>query len=471
MKINLEKIRMKEADPQERAKTFSEVALGYTEEQALNEAQRCIQCKNPTCVQGCPVEINIPLFIKHITEKQFSESLKVIKQKNNLPAICGRVCPQEKQCQLKCIIGKKGAPVSIGSLERFVSDCEVNKETNSKSEIRNPDTLNTNSHKIAIAGSGPAGLTCAGDLARDGFDVTVYEALHASGGVLRYGIPPFRLPRKILDFEVNYLKSIGVKFLFNTLIGATYTIPDLFNMGYKSIFIGSGAGLPVFPKIPGENLCRIYSANEFLTRINLMNTIEFPKFDTPINIGSNIVTIGGGNTAMDSARCALRLINASRMNGSSTILYRRTESEMPARKDEIEHAKQEGIKFMFLIQPIRFINDDKGYVTGIECLKCELGEPDSSGRRKPVPVKGSEFVYPCDTVVLALGLNPNPLIPKFTPEIKTNKWGDIIVDQETMETSMPNVYAGGDIVGGEGTVIEAMGMGKKAAKSIKKKLT
>ena len=471
MKINLEKIRMKEADPQERAKTFSEVALGYTEEQALNEAQRCIQCKNPTCVQGCPVEINIPLFIKHITEKQFSESLKVIKQKNNLPAICGRVCPQEKQCQLKCIIGKKGAPVSIGSLERFVSDCEVNKETNSKSEIRNPDTLNTNSHKIAIAGSGPAGLTCAGDLARDGFDVTVYEALHASGGVLRYGIPPFRLPRKILDFEVNYLKSIGVKFLFNTLIGATYTIPDLFNMGYKSIFIGSGAGLPVFPKIPGENLCRIYSANEFLTRINLMNTIEFPKFDTPINIGSNIVTIGGGNTAMDSARCALRLINASRINGSSTILYRRTESEMPARKDEIEHAKQEGIKFMFLIQPIRFINDDKGYVTGIECLKCELGEPDSSGRRKPVPVKGSEFVYPCDTVVLALGLNPNPLIPKFTPEIKTNKWGDIIVDQETMETSMPNVYAGGDIVGGEGTVIEAMGMGKKAAKSIKKKLT
>ena len=471
MKINLEKIRMKEADPQERAKTFSEVALGYTEEQALNEAQRCIQCKNPTCVQGCPVEINIPLFIKHITEKQFSESLKVIKQKNNLPAICGRVCPQEKQCQLKCIIGKKGAPVSIGSLERFVSDCEVNKETNSKSEIRNPDTLNTNSHKIAIAGSGPAGLTCAGDLARDGFDVTVYEALHASGGVLRYGIPPFRLPRKILDFEVNYLKSIGVKFLFNTLIGATYTIPDLFNMGYKSVFIGSGAGLPVFPKIPGENLCRIYSANEFLTRINLMNTIEFPKFDTPINIGSNIVTIGGGNTAMDSARCALRLINASRMNGNSTILYRRTESEMPARKDEIEHAKQEGIKFMFLIQPIRFISDDKGYVTGIECLKCELGEPDSSGRRKPVPVKGSEFVYPCDTVVLALGLNPNPLIPKFTPEIKTNKWGDIIVDQETMETSMPNVYAGGDIVGGEGTVIEAMGMGKKAAKSIKKKLT
>ncbi|MFN3966144.1 MAG: NADPH-dependent glutamate synthase [Endomicrobiia bacterium] len=458
----LTRTKMPEIPPEERIKSFIEVACGYPEEQAIREAKRCIQCKKPTCIFGCPVEINIPKFIKEISEGNFQQAINTIKEKNNLPAICGRVCPQETQCELKCIIGKKGEPVAIGSLERFVADWQMRQNV-----VGSPERSEGRSNllkKVAVIGSGPAGLTCAGDLARSGFSVTIFEALHEPGGVLRYGIPTFRLPREILEYEINYVKSLGVEIICNTVIGKTFTLKELFNMGYSAIFIGTGAGLPTFPNIPGENLCRIYSANEFLTRINLMSAHKFPEFDTPLNIGKRVAVIGGGNTAMDAARCALRL------GSDVSIIYRRTEQEMPARRAEIEHAKEEGINFLFLLQPIEFLGDSQGFVTGIKCLKCELGQPDSSGRRKPIPIKGSDFVIPVDTVILALGLNPNPLIPKTTPELKTNEYGDIIVNPETMETSIENVYAGGDIVGGEGTVIEAMGMGKKAAKSIIEKL-
>jgi len=509
------KTKMPELPPEERSKNFNEVALGYTLEQAIQESKRCIQCKKPSCVSGCPVEINIPKFIKEISEKNFQQAIKTIKEKNNLPAICGRVCPQETQCELKCVLGKKGDPVAIGALERFAADREIEELSVVRSPLsavgsqfseehksveetfRSPDnnqkddvqksgnqnfsdlkvaaTFASRNKKVAVVGSGPAGLTCAGDLARAGFKVTIFEALHEPGGVLRYGIPPFRLPRKILEYEINYVKSLGVEIICNAVIGKTFTLKELFNMGYSAIFIGTGAGLPVFPKIPGENLCRIYSANEFLTRINLMSAHKFPEFDTPINIGKKVVVIGGGNTAMDAARCALRLISihhpSSIIHHPVSIIYRRTEQEMPARRAEIEHAKEEGINFQFLVQPIEFIGNSEGFVTGIKCLKCELGEPDSSGRRRPIPIKGSDFVIPADTVILALGLNPNPLVPKATPELKTNEYGDIIVNPQTMETSIENVYAGGDIVGGEGTVIEAMGMGKKAAKSIIEKLS
>jgi len=468
-----ERVKMSELRADERIrppKAYDEVALGYTEEEAVTESKRCIQCKNPQCVKGCPVEIDIPRFIKKITERDFQESVRIIKEKNNLPAICGRVCPQETQCEQKCILGKKGSPIAIGALERFVADWQI------KNMTEFPKTNIKLKEKIAVVGSGPAGLTCAGDLARSGYKVTIFEALHEPGGVLRYGIPSFRLPREILDYEINYIKSLGVEIICNVLIGKTYTISELFNMGYNSIFIGSGAGLPYFPKISGMNLCRIYSANEFLTRINLMHADKFPEYDTPINIGNRVTVIGGGNTAMDSARCSLRLINSLTRNSRSvdssvTIIYRRTEQEMPARAAEIEHVKEEGINFMFLTQPVRFIGDNRGFVTGIECLKCELGAPDETGRRRPIPIKGSEFVIETDTVIIAVGLKSNPLIPKTTPDIKTNSDGDIIVNSETMETTLANVYAGGDIVGGEGTVIEAMGMGKRAAKSIIQKLS
>ena len=466
MKRELNPVEMPELPASERIKDFCEVALGYTEEQAIKEAQRCLQCKNPTCISGCPVEIDIKSFIKKITDKNYDEAIKIIKQKNNLPAICGRVCPQEKQCQMKCVLSKKNIPVRIGALERFVSDYERNKNKGKFEEEKFIKT--TQKIKIAIIGSGPAGLTCGGVLSKTGkFDVTIYEALHYPGGVLSYGIPSFRLPREILEYELKYIRSLGVKIITDTVIGKVYSIKELFDMGYKAIFIGSGAGLPIFPNIDGENLCRIYSANEFLTRINFMHANKFPEYDTPLNLGDNIVVIGGGNTAMDAARSAIRLIRKN--TAKVTVLYRRTETEMPARTEEIKHAKQEGINFMFLIQPLKFIGNQQNFVEGIECIKCQLGEPDSSGRRRPVPVKGTEFIFECDTVILALGLKANPLIPKFTPELKTNKKGDIIVNTDTMETSIENVYAGGDIICGEGTVIEAMGTAKKAAESIIKK--
>ncbi|OGS22767.1 MAG: glutamate synthase (NADPH), homotetrameric [Elusimicrobia bacterium RIFOXYA2_FULL_39_19] len=462
---NTEKQKMNEAPAQERINNFSEVALGYNEEQARIEAQRCIQCKKPSCVAGCPVEINIPKFIKEIASGEYSKSISTLKEKSNLPAVCGRVCPQETQCELKCILSKKGNPVAIGYLERFAADYEMK---NKKDSLPVISVKKTQGHKVAIIGSGPAGLTCAGDLARAGASVTIFEALHKSGGVLSYGIPPFRLPRNILNDELNYIKSLGVEIQNNIIIGKTFSIEDLFAAGYKAVFIGAGAGLPVFPGLPGENLCGIYSANEFLTRINLMSADKFPESDTPLNIGSKTVVIGGGNTAMDSARCAIRIIKTRfpDIKPEVTIIYRRTESEMPARKEEIEHAKQEGINFEFLTQPVEFINNGDGFLSAVKCLKCELGAPDSSGRRKPVPLKNSEFIIETNTAVLALGLKPNPLVPQSLKGLKTDDEGNVIVNPETAQTSIDNVYAGGDIIGGEGTVIEAMGMGKKAAKSI-----
>ena len=444
-------------DANERIKNFSSVALGYSEEQAVLEAKRCIQCKKPACIEGCPVEIDIPGFIKKIAEKNFSEAIKILKNKNNLPAICGRVCPQETQCEIKCVLAKKGEPVAIGRLERFAADWEM--ENSAKSEVRSPKS--NNGTKIAVAGSGPAGLTCAADLAKMGYDVTIFESLHETGGVLMYGIPEFRLPKKIVKTEIDYIKSLGVNIKTNVLIGKTKTVQELFDEGYKAIFVGTGAGLPQFLGIPGENLNRIYSANEFLTRVNLMKAYKFPEYDTPIDIGKRVAVIGAGNVAMDAARVSLRL-------GADEVLivYRRTEKEMPARLEEIEHAKEEGVKLHLLTAPVRFIGDENNNVTGMECLKMELGEPDSSGRRRPVPIKNSEFKFDVDTVVMAIGQSPNPLLPKTVPGLQVGKHGNIITDEKTGATSIPGIFAGGDIATGASTVIEAMGAGKRAARAI-----
>jgi glutamate synthase (NADPH/NADH) small chain len=446
--------------PQERIKDFESVALGFSEEQALIEAARCIQCKKPLCVGGCPVDIDIPAFIELIKKKDYEAAIKKIKEKNSLPAICGRVCPQEDQCEKVCIVGKKGVPVSIGALERFAADWEL--ATCQKSEIRDQKKLLV---KVAVVGSGPAGLTCAGDLAKMGYDVILFESLHISGGVLMYGIPEFRLPKKIVQAEIEYIKNLGVQIKTNMVIGKSMTVDELFKEGFSAIFVATGAGLPQFPGIPGENLNRIYSANEFLTRVNLMKAYKFPQYDTPINIGSDVVAIGAGNVAFDSARVALRL--GAR---SVTIVYRRTENEMPARIEEIENAKEEGIKFKLLTAPIRFIPDEKGFVKEIECIQMELGEPDESRRRRPIPKKGSEFVIKADTVIVAIGQSPNPLIPHAMPLLKLGKQGNIMVDTETMMTSIPGIFAGGDIVTGADTVISAMGAGKKAAVAIDKYL-
>jgi len=446
---------MPKQKPEVRARNFDEVALGYSEEQTLAEASRCLQCPKPQCVPGCPVEVPIPEFIKLITECKFEDAIKKVKEKNSLPAICGRVCPQEDQCQKGCVVGKAGNPVSIGRLERFVADYELSRGVDS------PALPPSTGMKVAVIGAGPAGLTCAADLARMGHEVTIYEALHIGGGVLMYGIPEFRLPKRIVQAEINYVKNLGVKLQTDALIGRLFTIQELFAKGYVAVFIGSGAGLPQFMGILGENLGGIYSANEFLIRVNLMKSYRFPEYSTPIRVGKHVAVIGGGNVAMDSARCALRL-GAEQV----CIVYRRSREEMPARQEEIENAEEEGIICKFLAAPIRFLGDEHGWVKAMECIAMELGPPDESGRRRPVPIKGSEFIMDVDTVIVAIGRTPNPIIQRTTKGLETTKWGTIVINEGTGQTSLERVYAGGDIVTGEATVISAMGAGKKAAQSI-----
>ena len=449
-------IPMPKQKPEDRVHNFNEVALGYTMKQAVAEAERCIQCPKPQCIQGCPVELDIPAFIKEIREKNFDAAIRNVKEKNSLPAICGRVCPQEIQCQKFCVLGKKGAPMSIGRLERFVADYELRKGVTVP-----PRQRSSISGKVAVIGSGPAGLTTAADLAKLGHEVVIFEALHASGGVLMYGIPEFRLPKKIVQAEVDYIKKLGVDVKTDYMIGRLYTIDELFKLGFDAVFIGTGAGLPHFMRILGENLGGIYSANEFLIRVNLMKAYMFPGYDTPIRVGKKVAVIGGGNVAMDSARCSLRL-------GAEEvwIVYRRSREEMPARIEEVENAEEEGIKFKFLTVPVRFLGDESGWVTGMECIAMKLGEPDESGRRRPIPIKGSEFVMDMDTVVIAIGQTPNPIIQRTTKGLKTTRWGTIVVKEKTGKTSKKGVYAGGDVVSGAATVISAMGAGKKAARSI-----
>jgi glutamate synthase (NADPH) small chain len=463
-----EPVDVREAEASTRKGNFEEVVMGYSEDQMAAEAARCIQCKDPKCITGCPVGIDIKRFIYHLTKKDYPAAFATIREKNNFPSICGRVCPAEYQCRKACVFTKKNSvfaskeAINIHFLERFAGDYGID------NSIAIPKTSDKtlSGYRVAVVGSGPAGLCCAGELARYGIKVTVFEALQKLGGVLRYGIPPFRMPGKILDFEIDHLKKLGVEFVSNFIIGRTKTLDELLAQGYSAVFLGLGAGIPSFLGVPGENLCNIYSANEFLTRINLMSAYKFPEYHTPVNIGKRVLVIGGGNTAMDAARAALRLQNITMQASDTTIIYRRTEDEMPARRLEIEHAKEEGVKFSFLMQPVEFLGDENGFVKKLRCLKCKLGEPDSSGRRRPVPVEGSGFDIECDIAVIAVGLKANQVLISVTPELKTNKYGDLAVNKDTMETSVKGVYAGGDIVGGEGTVIEAMGMAKRAAKGI-----
>ncbi len=448
---------MPEQDPLERARNFNEVPFGYSNETAMIEASRCIQCKKPYCIDGCPVEINIPAFIRAIKDGEFAKAAGILKKDNALPAICGRVCPQEDQCEKVCVVGIKGEPVAIGRLERFAADWE-----RENMEIIVPEIAPPTGRKAAIIGAGPAGLTVAGELARLGHDVTIFEALHKPGGVLIYGIPEFRLPKSIVMAEVDYVKKLGVKIVYNAIIGKYLTIDELFKEeGFHSIFIGVGAGLPYFMNIPGENLNGVYSANEYLTRSNLMKAYDFPNYDTPIMRSRKVAVIGGGNVAMDAARTALRL-GAEEV----TIVYRRSLKEMPARDEEIHHAKEEGIIFKLLNNPTRINGDDNGWVRSMTVIKMELGEPDASGRRRPVPIEGSEYEMEVDTVIVSIGNGANPLLTRMTPELKTNKWGNIIADEKTCATSMKGVYAGGDIVLGAATVILAMGAGKVASRAM-----
>ncbi len=457
--MSLKKNEMPSQAPEVRNKNFLEVALGYTQEQALDEAKRCLNCKNKPCVSGCPVNIHIPDFIQKVAQGDFEGAYQVITQSSSLPAVCGRVCPQETQCEQKCVRGIKGEPVAIGRLERFVADwhnahtCEA------------PQRPAPNGHKVAVVGSGPAGLTCAGDLAKKGYEVTVFEALHTAGGVLVYGIPEFRLPKAIVQKEIDGLKALGVKVETNMVIGRVLSVDELLEQGFEAVFIGSGAGLPRFMNIPGENLKGVYSANEFLTRVNLMKAY-LPGSDTPIQHARRVAVVGGGNVAMDAARCAKRL-------GAEEvfIVYRRSEKELPARAEEVEHAKEEGIVFHLLNNPTKILGDEQGNVTGMECVRMELGEPDASGRRRPVEVPGSEFVLEVDSVIMAIGTSPNPLIKSTTQGLETQKWGGIVVEEATGLTSRERVYAGGDAVTGAATVILAMGAGKTAAQAIHKALS
>ena len=450
------KHKMPEQPPHERRKNFSEVTLGYSPETAQNEAIRCLQCKTAPCRKGCPVDINIPEFIKHIKEGKFDSAIGEIKTKNNLPAICGRVCPQEDQCEKYCIVGKRGEPVAIGRLERFAADQHRTQNIKSTSQKKTSYL-----GKVAIIGAGPAGLASAGDLAAMGYQVTILEALHAPGGVLMYGIPQFRLPKEIVAHEINELKEMGVEIVVNAIIGKTFTIDELLEEeGYDAIFISTGAGLPHFMDIPGENLNGVYSANEFLTRVNLMKAYKYPTTGTPVHVGRNVAVVGAGNVAMDAARTALRL-------GAENvyIVYRRSEEEMPARAEELEHAKEEGVVFRLLTSPVNILGDDKGWVKGLECIRMELGDPDASGRRKPNPVTDSNFMIDVDTVIMAIGQGPNPLVQQTTPGLAVDKRGNIVAD-ENGQTSKTGVFAGGDIVTGAATVILAMGAGKKAAAAI-----
>ena len=446
---------MPEQDPRRRRHNFEEVPQGYSEETAILEAGRCLQCKKAGCIQGCPVNIHIPGFIGLIAEGRFVEALLKLKEQNALPAVCGRVCPQESQCEALCILGKKGEPVAIGRLERFAADY-----AREHGGVPDPEQAPATGKKIAVIGAGPAGITVAGELARWGHDVVIFEALHLTGGVLMYGIPQFRLPKEIVQYEISSLQKLGVEIRTDYIIGKTQTVDQLLEEDFDAVFIGTGAGLPVFLGIPGENAIGVFSANEFLTRVNLMKAYDFPKYATSPIRPRQVITVGGGNVAMDSARTSLRL------GARSTIVYRRSRSEMPARAEEIHHAEEEGVEFHLLTNPVRILTDEKNHVTGMECLKMELGEPDASGRRRPIPVEGSNFIIPADTVIISIGNQPNPLVPQTSPEIEVTRKGTIITDPETMMSSKPGVFAGGDIVSGAATVISAMGQGKKAARAI-----
>jgi glutamate synthase (NADPH/NADH) small chain len=453
-KLDLNRREMPKQLPEVRRHNFSEVALGYTIETAVEEAKRCLQCKKSNCVSKCPVEIDLPGFIKSVAEENFTAGIRILKEKNCLPAICGRVCPQEEQCEEACLLQKKGGQIAIGRLERFLADWEAE-----QGEFEMPEILPPTGKKVAVVGGGPAGLTVAGDLIKLGHQVTIFEALHRLGGVLIYGIPEFRLPKAIVHREVEYLKHLGVEIVTDYVVGKTRTVDSLLEE-YDAMFIGSGAGLPWFMNIPGENLNGVYSANEYLTRMNLMKGFLFPEYHTPIKKQKKVAVIGGGNVAMDCVRTALRL------GAEARIIYRRSRQELPARLEEIENAEEEGVIFDFLTLPTRYLGDENGWVKGIEILKMELGEPDSSGRRKPIPIKGSETVFPVDAVICAIGNSPNPLIPASTPGLEIGKNGNIIADETTGKTSKERVWAGGDVVTGAATVILAMGAGRKASRSI-----
>lgn len=458
--MSLKKVRMPEQDPDERNKNFNEVALGYTAGQAVEEAERCLQCRHKPCMKGCPVMVDIPGFIELVAKGDFKKAYEVVKSTNTLPAICGRVCPQEDQCEKLCIRAVKGEPVAIGRLERFVADWYMENIKDGQKALNEKK-----GEKVAVIGAGPAGLTCAGDLADLGYDVTVFEAFHAPGGVLVYGIPEFRLPKELVKKEIRTLEDKGVKILKNMVIGKVLSIDEIMEEeGFKAVFIGTGAGLPAFMGIPGENLNGVYSANEFLTRVNLMKAYKFPHTDTPIKAGNRVAVVGGGNVAMDAARSAKRL-GAEHV----IIIYRRSEKEMPARIEEVHHAKEEGIEFRLLTNPVEILGEN-GWVIGVKCIQMELGEPDVSGRRRPVPVKGSEYILDIDTIIIAIGQSPNPLIRQTTHGLRVEPWGGIITDEETGKTSIEGVYAGGDAVTGAATVILAMGAGKKAAAAIDKYL-
>jgi len=462
-KVNLNRVAMSKQSPLLRVLNFQEVALGYTEEQAITEASRCLQCPKRSCVDGCPVEIDIPGFLKEVRDGNLAEAARILKDKNSLPAICGRVCPQETQCEEKCSLAKKGAPIAIGRLERYVADWELADIAGRHLQFIAPEP---SGKSVAVVGAGPAGLTVAADLVKLGHRVVIFEALHVAGGVLVYGIPEFRLPKDIVQAEVEYVESLGVELVLNWVVGKTISVDELINDGFQAIFLGTGAGLPMFLNIPGENLSGIYSANEFLTRTNLMKAYLFPDHLTPVNVGERVVVIGGGNVAMDSARCALRL-GAYEVR----VVYRRSQAEMPARREEAENAEEEGVIFQFLTNPVRFLADDQAQVKAMECVEMELGEPDASGRPRPIPKRNSEFLIETDTVIVALGTTPNPLIPATTEGLETTRKGTVVADKETGLTTRPAVWAGGDLTTGAATVISAMGAAKRAAASIHDYLT
>jgi glutamate synthase (NADPH) small chain len=460
------KVHVRQQEPAERIKNFNEVPFGYNDDEAVEEAGRCLQCKNPTCISGCPVNINIKEFLRQVSVRDFKGAIKTIRNDSSLPAVCGRVCPQEEQCELHCIMQKTHNPINIGYVERFAADKEAENRTFENTAIKKVTGKDGKPVKVAIAGAGPAGLTIAGDLAKMGYEAVVFEAMHMAGGVLIYGIPEFRLPKFIVKREVDYLKSLGVDFELNVIIGKSYSLDDLKNMGFKAVFIGVGAGTPIFLGIPGEDLKGVYSANEYLTRINAMKGYLFPEYDTPVRIGKKIAVIGGGNVAIDSARWSRRLPGVDEVH----VVYRRSETEMPARKEEIERAREEGIIFNVLTNPVEIIGDENGWVKALKCEKMELGEPDSSGRRRPVAIINSVFELEVDTVIPALGTKANRLLTSDVPGLKLTKSGNIEADPVTCVTSLPGVFAGGDITTGSSTVIAAMGAGRKAAKAIDKYL-